>query len=155
MVEKILFTIIGAAIAIISSWVKAWIDRETATSNELLKQRIKALNDIWLCFIKAKNTYVHKVEMGHAKWLKEYKNEAQKDIDAFREEIDKNQIILPCEIVEALREIDIYLFNVLALDDQKSSDYIKDIDKLLNDLSEKTNAVLGKRTHAINLKFRT
>lgn len=154
MVE-ILFTIFGAAIAIISSWVNAWINRETATSNELLKQRIKALNDIWLCFIKAKNTYACKVPMGHAKWLKEYKDKAQNDIDAFREEIDKNQIILPCEIVEVLREIDIYLFNLLSLDDQKSSDYKKDIDKLLNDLSEKTNAVLGKRTHAINLKFRT
>uniref|UniRef100_UPI0040565975 hypothetical protein n=1 Tax=Candidatus Electronema sp. TaxID=2698783 RepID=UPI0040565975 len=155
MVETILSAIVGAATAIIFNWVKAWIDRETATSNELLKQRIKALNDIWLCFIKAKNTYVHKFEMGHAKWLKEYRNEAQKDIDAFREEIDKNQIILPCEIVEVLREIDIYLFDVLGLDDQKFSDYKKDIDKLLNNLSEKTNAVLGKRTHAINLKFRT
>jgi len=155
MAEKLLFAVFGAAIALISSWAKAWIDRETATSNELLKQRIQALNGIWLCFIKAKNTYSHKVTMGHAKWLERYKEEAQKDINNFRSEVDANQIVLPHEIIEALRNIDAYMLGVLDMDYQKPSEYVDEIERLLCLLSDKTNSALSKRTHKVNLKFRT
>lgn len=155
MAEKFLLILLGAAVALLSSYVKAWIDRETATSNQLLLQRIQSLNDIWLLFIPVKNTFVKKISLGHEKWLAKYQDTAQKELDAFRNKIDQNQIILPREIIDELREIDLYLYEVLYLEVQKPSDFTNKLKSHLNSLSRITNEMLSKRTHSINLKFRT
>jgi hypothetical protein len=155
MDDKLLAAIIGAAIAIISSWIKAWTDRKTAISNDLLKQRIQSLNSIWNCFIEAKNIYSHKISMGHPQWLIKYKSHAEEKINAFRAEVDKHQIVLPSEIIETLRDIDLYMYGLLNLEDQKPSEYQRKIEYYLKQLTTKTNYELGKRTHSISLKFRT
>lgn len=155
MPENLMYLIVGAAIGIISSWIKAWIDRETATSNELLRLRIQALNAIWLRYMKARDTYSHMASMKYKDWLEKHKDNATVDINAFRAEIDKHQIVLPHEIVDALRDIDTYMHGLLFLEDKTTGQYKKEIDDYLATLTEKSNSVLTKRTHSINLKFRT
>ena len=155
MAEKLLFIILGAVVALLSSWVKACIDRETKTSNQLLQQRIQSLNDIWLLFIPLKRTFAKKISLGHEKWLEKYHDTALKELDTFRDKIDQNQIILPVEIINEFRKIDSYLDEVLYLETQKPSEFDRNLKNHLNSLSIITNRVLSKRTHSIKLEFRT
>lgn len=155
MIDEILFIVLGASVALLSSRVKAWIDRETAISNDLLSRRIQSLNDIWLFFIPVKKVFAKKISFGHQKWLEKYQVVAQKELDTFRDKIDQNQIVLPMEIIDELREIDLYLNNVLYREAQMPSEFVSELETHLNSLSKITNKMLSKRTHLIHLKFRT
>jgi len=153
--EKIILVLAGALITLLISWIKAWLDRKTNISSDLFKYRIQSLNLIWKSFMAVKNIFASKIAKGHQNWLSEHKDDAQEALDKFRLEIDKNQIILPQEIIEELRRIDLYFFEILGLDNQKPSDYQNDLNDHLNSLSAAVNTTLSAHTHTINLKFRT
>ena len=85
----------------------------------------------------------------------ERKKNALKDLDVFRARVDENQVILPCSVIVALREIDTYLFGVLENGDQKSSDYEAKLKELLETLTAVVQETFTRRTHAINLEFHT
>jgi len=155
IVKDILLLIIGAAIALLSHWATAWIERETTASNEIFNRRLNALNEIWLTFMALKDVYASKVPMGYENWINAYKEEAEEKLNSFRRLVDASQVILPKTIVEKLREIDSYMHASLCNKDQKPSEYVAEINKLLAKLSTEANSHLKKRTHAIDLYFRT
>lgn len=155
IVKNILFLVVGALITLVASWFKSKLDRETAMSNDLFKQRIQSLNAIWLSFLSLRTSFADKVPMGHKEWKDENGEKARKDLDIFRAKIDENQVILPCPVINALREIDKNLASVLNMDDQQASDYTAKLEKLLKKLTEVVQETFSMKTHAINLEFRT
>lgn len=155
VVKNVLLLLVGAAIALLSNWVMAWIERETAASKEVFNLRVNGLNDIWVTFIAVKDIYAAKVPKGHEPWLKEYKEEAQQKLNQFRHLVDANQVVLPKPIIDKLREIDSYMNSLLDSDSQKPAQYVDDINTRLVALSVEANKCFQKRTHAINLSFRT
>jgi len=116
LVNEIFLLIAGAAIALFSTWVKSWIDREAQCSNEMFKQRISCMNQIWSSFYEVKNIFGSKVALGHEKWLAQNHAEALEKLNAFRRLIDENQMSLSKEIVSGFRELDTYLWNKVAED---------------------------------------
>lgn len=70
-VTSILMLLLGAIVALLGSWARAWIDRESAVSNDLYKQRVEALNAIWKTFLPVRTIYARKLPRGHENWLKE------------------------------------------------------------------------------------
>ena len=155
IVKNILFLVAGALIALITSRFKSKLDRETAMSNDLFKQRIQSLNAIWLSFLPLRTTLAKKVQMRHDVWEKENQKNALKDLDVFRARVDENQVILPCSVIVALREIDTYLFGVLENGNQKPSDYEAKLKELRGTLTAVVQKTFTRRTHAINLEFHT
>lgn len=153
--KDILLLVVGATMALGSSWVKASIDRETATSTDVYRQRVQALNEIWRSFLPLRTTFASRITIGHRIWLKKFKETAEKGLEEFRTQIDQNQVILPRVVIMALRDIDAYLFDVLSQEDLKTSDYDVALKEYLKRLTEVVNDSFAKRSHAINLEFRT
>lgn len=153
--NEILLLLVGAAIALISSWIKAWIDRETSASTEVYKQRIQALNEIWKSFLPLRTTFAARISLGHEAWLTKYKDGVEKELGEFRAKIDQSQVILPKSVIEALRDLEIYLFDASSRDELKSSDYDATLKKHLKKLTVVINNSFSKRTQAIDLEFRT
>lgn len=134
---------------------KATLERETAASNDLYRQRVEALNAVWRAFLPVKGIYAEKITLGHENWVKPRKSQALTALNDFRGRIDENQVILPEEVVRILREIDTYLFEVLDTDDQAPSIYVCRLNSHLATLSDVVNEAFAKRTHSIELKLRT
>lgn len=154
-VTSILMLLLGAIVALLGSWARAWIDRESAVSNDLYKQRVEALNAIWKTFLPVRTIYARKLPRGHENWLKEKQLEAKAELDKFRAAIDERQVVLPKQVISALRDIDMYLFRVLNMSEQSASVYQNELDALLVNLSAAASSTFAKRTHEIDLEFRT
>ena len=155
VVKDILLLMVGAAIALYSNWATAWIERDTSASNEVFNRRLNALNEIWLALMAVKEVYAAKIPLGHENWIKSYNVEAEEKLNSFRHSVDANQVILPKTIIEKLREIDSYMYELLWSEDQKPSEYVAEINKRLATLSTEANLCFKKRTHAIDIHFRT
>jgi hypothetical protein len=153
--KEVLLIVVGASIALISSWVKSWVERETACSNEIYKQRISCLNKIWCSFYEVKEIYGAKIPLGHNNWVTKHGDEAEEKLNVFRRTIDESQIILSKEIVSEFRELDTYLFTLLHEDDQTPSNYIKQINSILEKISIEINKHMNKRVYQIDLHLRT
>jgi len=103
-----------------------------------------------------KDVYAAKIPLGHANWVKSHKVEAEEKLNSFRHSVDANQVILPKTIIENLREIDSYMHELLWSEEgQKPSEYVAEINKQLASLSTEANSCFKKRTHAIDIHFRT
>ncbi len=156
---ELLPTITGAAIALISglitALVKSWIDREAHCSNEVFKQRISCMNQIWSSFYEVKNIYGSKITLGHSKWLAQNRDKALEKLNAFRKTIDESQIVLSHEIISGFRELDTYLFTLLDDEDQKPSQYELDLNEILDKLSKTINQNMYKRVYKVDLHLRT
>lgn len=153
--KDIFLLLVGAAIALLSSWVVARIERETSASNELFNRRLSSLNDIWIAFLAVKDVYSLKIQMGHESWAKSHKKEAEEKLNSFRRLVDSSQVVLPKTIIGKLRDIDSYMYELLWSEKQKPSEYVTAINDRLDTLSDEANKYLKKRTHAIELHFRT
>lgn len=153
--KEILLLIAGASIALFSTWVKSWIDREAHCSNEIFKQRISCMNQIWSSFYEVKNIFGRKIPLGHAKWIAQNHDEALNKLDAFRRAIDESQIVLGQEIISGFRELDTYLFVLLSDEDQKPSQYVSEINAILEKLSKVINENMDKRAYRVDLYLRT
>ena len=155
MEKEILLLIVGASIALFSSWVKSWIESQSKISNEIFNQRLTSLNRVWVSFYEVKEIYGDKISLGHEKWLESNFELALEKLNLFRCSIDESQIFLGSEIVECFREIDAYLFVLLHEESQKPSEYVSGINRLL----EKTSAVINKnmntRLFKIKLQLKT
>lgn len=149
--NEIFLLIAGAAIALFSTWVKSWIDREAQCSNEVFKQRISCMNQIWSSFYEVKNIFGSKIALGHEKWVAQNHAEALEKLNAFRRLIDENQIVLSKEIVSGFRELDTYLFVLLGDEDQKPSQYVAELNAILEKLSKAINENMNVRVHKIDL----
>ena len=128
MLKDITNLLLGAFIATSSYLIKGWVDRSVQMSNEIFKQRIDALNEIWIKLLAVIRTYDRKMSEGHENWLKEYRETAFNELNIFRKVLEENQIILPEEIISSFQEIDWYLFSLLDMKDQAPSDYIHEVD---------------------------
>lgn len=153
--KEILLLIAGASIALFSTWVNSWIDREAHCSNEIFKQRISCMNQIWSSFYEVKNIFGSKISLGHAKWVVHHHDEAREKLDAFRRAIDESQIVLGQEIISGFRELDTYLFVLLSDEDQKPSQYVAEINAILEKLSKVINENMDKRAYKVDLHLRT
>lgn len=152
MFEDIVLIFLGTLIAFVSFWAKAIVDRQTIASNELLKQRMACINDIWVQFIKVKKVYFKR--MCNDDWLNEHGKNAKEQLDKFREKIEKNQIILPSDVTKAFLELD-YYFSALQYDNNKmTSVFRKELNVKLNDLSTAINKSSSKKTHKIHIKLK-
>lgn len=154
-VKNVLLLVVGAAIALFSNWAAAWIERETSASNEVFNRRLSALNEIWVAFMAVKEVYALKIPKGHANWIKSHKEEAEEKLNLFRRLVDATQVVLPKTIIGKLREIDSYMYELLWSEDQTPSEYVAEINGQLATLSTEANKCFRKRTHAIDLHFRT
>ena len=153
--KEILLLIAGASIALFSTWVKSWIEREAHCSNEIFKQRISCMNQIWSSFYEVKNIFGSKIALGHAKWIAQNHDEALDKLNAFRRAIDESQIVLSQEIIGGFRELDTYLFTLLDDDDQKPSQYVSELNAILEKLSKIINENMDKRVYRVDLHLRT
>lgn len=155
MEKEILLLIVGASIALFSAWVKSWIESESKISNEIFNQRLICLNRIWVSFYEVKEIYGGKISLGHEKWLKSNFEQALEKLNSFRRSIDESQIILGSEIVECFRAIDTYLFVLLHEESQRPSEYISDINTLLEEASAAINKNMNARLYRIKLQLKT
>lgn len=153
--KELLLLIAGAAIALFSAWVKSWIDREAHCSNEVFKQRISCLNQIWSSFFEVKNIYARKIPLGHTDWIAQNRDEVLEKLNTFRKAIDESQIVLSQEIISGFRELDTYLFTHLDDEGQKPSQYVSDLNEILDQLSKVINQNMYKRVYKIDLHLRT
>ncbi len=153
--KELLLLIAGAAIALFSAWVKSWIDREAHCSNEVFKQRISCLNQIWSSFFEVKNIYARKIPLGHTDWIAQNRDEVLEKLNTFRKAIDESQIVLSQEIISGFRELDTYLFTLLDDEDQKPFQYVSDLNEILDQLSKVINQNMYKRVYKIDLHLRT
>jgi len=152
---EVLLIILGASIALMSAWTKSWIERESVCSNEIYKQRITFLNKIWCSFYEVKNVYGAKVSMGHENWINSHREDALNKLNAFRRDIDESQIVLSKDIVSEFRELDSYLFTLLDEEEQKPSEYVKELNVILKRVSKSINENMNKRVYKIDLHLRT
>ena len=155
LVKEILLLITGASLALFSTWVKSWIEREAHCSNEVFKQRISCMNQIWSSFYEVKNIFGSKIALGHVKWVAQNHNEALERLNSFRRAIDESQIVLCQEIISGFRELDTYLFVLLDDEDQKPSQYVSELNAILEKLSKVINENMNKRVYKIDLHLRT
>ena len=155
IVKEILLLIAGASIALFSTWVKSWIEREAHCSNEVFKQRISCMTQIWSSFYEVKNIFGNKISLGHAKWVEQNHDEALQKLNEFRSAIDKSQIVLSQEIVSGFRELDTYLYVLLSEEDQKPSQYVSELNVILEKVSKVINRNMDKRIYKIDLNLRT
>ncbi len=139
--------------ALLGMVIQSWIDRGTTASNRLFEERLKTLNEIWTTLIEVKLIYARKISLGHKKWIEKYKDEATDTVNKFRNSIDRAQVILDAPVVEALRNIDGYLHSLLFDDNQKPSDYAKEINNLTDRLEKAVEKSMRKKTHKITLKL--
>lgn len=153
--NELLLLVAGASIALFSTWVKSWIDREAHCSNEIFKQRMSCLNKIWFLFYEVKNIFGKKISLGHSKWVEQDSDEAREKLDAFRRAIDESQIVLGQEIISGFRELDVYLYVLMTDEEQKPSQYISELNEILNKLSKVINKNMDKRVHKVDLNLRT
>jgi len=153
--KEILLIIAGAAIALISSWVKSWIERESVCSNEIYKQRISCLNEIWRAFYEVKEIYGNKISMGHKKWLSTHREESLEKLNKFRRVIDDSQIVLSKEIIVEFRELDTYLYTLIFEDENVPSEYVAELNLILEKISSAINTHMNKRVYKIDLCLRT
>ena len=153
--KEILLLIVGASIALFSTWVKSWIEREAHCSNEVFKQRISCMNQIWSSFYEVKNIFGSKIALGHGKWIAQNHDEALEKLNAFRRAIDESQIVLSEEIISGFRELDTYLFVLLGNEDQRPSQYVSELNAILEKLSKVINENMDKRVYKVDLHLRT
>ena len=142
-------------IALFSAWVKSWIDRKAHCSNEIFKQRISCINRIWSSFYEVNEVYASKIALGHKKWLSQKRGDALEKLNCFRRSIDESQILLNKEIISGFRELDVYLFLLLDDEEQKPSQYVADINVILEKLSKTINENMNKRLYKVDLYLRT
>lgn len=153
---EVLLLIAGASIALFSTWVKSWMDRETHCSNEMFKQRISCMNQIWSSFYEVKNIYgANIVILEHAKWVEKYGKEADEKLNAYRRLIDESQIVLSEEIVSGFRELDTYLSVLISENGIRVSQYVAELNEILARLSKVINEAMDKRVHKVDLQLST
>lgn len=153
--NHILLLIAGAAIALFSTWVKSWIDREAHCSNEVFKQRISCMNQIWSSFYEVKNILGSKMALGNRNWTTQCRAEALDKLNAFKKLIDENQIILSKEIVSGFREMDVYLYGYLVDEKKDPSQFVDELNVILERLSQVINTNMNLRVHKIDLHLST
>jgi len=153
--ESILIFIAGSLTTLLVTLIKTRIDRESACSNEIYKQRLLFLNKIWCSFYEVKNIYASKVSLGHSKWLIKYETEALNKLDLFRKNIDESQMVLSREIISDFRKMDEYLFSLLSIETQKPSEYVNTLNVFLEQISTSINLHMNKRLQTINLYLTT
>jgi hypothetical protein len=153
--KELLLLLAGASIALFSTWVKSWVDRESHCSNEVFKQRISCMNQIWSSFYEVKSIFGNKIAKGQAKWISQHHDEALEKLNAFRKLIDESQIVLSKEIVNGFRELDSYLFVLIGDEDQHPSRYVAELNAILEKLSMVINENMNVRTHKVDLHLST
>jgi hypothetical protein len=152
--KEIATLVIGAAIPLFSIWLKTYMDRKTLVSNEIFKLRLEALDSVWKVFLKAKETFGIKVAKGHKNWLTSHRDESALELKALRTKIEENQVILPSEVIRRFLDIELYLYNVLMMDDQSATEYMEKLGTLTKSLLTAVNRTLKQQTHEIDLEVR-
>ena len=153
--EKYLFFIAGSVMTLLVAFIKARMDRESACSNEIYKQRLLVLNKIWHSFYEVKEVYASKVTLGHKQWIISYKTEALHKLDLFRKNLDESQIFLNKEIISEFRKMDVYLFKLLSEESQKPSEFVNELNVFLEIISKTINLHMNERLQKIQLYLRT
>jgi hypothetical protein len=106
MTQNICYLIAGAFLTCVGTAVKAWFDRRTCASNHLFELRIEALNGVWQAFNEMKDVFARRISMGFSKWKSDCGQDAEEALRRFRRAVDCEQVVLPIEIIDVLREID-------------------------------------------------
>lgn len=157
--------IAGSLLTIVGVIVKTWLDRRTYSSNRLFELRIEALNRVWQAFNEMKGLFASRIEIGVSRWSTEYmdkeieeqtyKEKAGEALTNFRRSIDNEQVVLPSEVIDILRQMDVEYFLYLDDDEAKGGQFQSKIKRLLKDLTAAVNKTMAKQTHQIKLRFRT
>ena len=153
--ESVLIFIAGSLTTLLVTLIKTRIDRESACSNEIYKQRLLFLNKIWCSFYEVKKVYASKVTLGHNKWLIKYETEALHKLNLFRKNVDESQMVLNKEIISEFRKMDGYLFSLLSIESQKPSEFVNELNVFLEIISKAINLHMNKRLQTINLYLTT
>ena len=127
------------------------IKRETNISNLIFKQRIDALNEIWLKFNDVRLIYVQRMVNGHENWIRSHKEKAITALNEYKDSVERNQVVLDTRIIDSFKKIDMFLFEELARNDRLMSDYDKELKQLLSETSEQINELMTNSTQKINL----
>ena len=153
IIKDISLLVAGAAVALISAWLKSIWDRRSTSSNTLFQMRLNAIDKIWRSFLKVKEIYGEKIFVGHDNWIRRHKENSLNLLNEYRQVLDENQVILDHSITDIFRSLHEYMHGLLSLDDQMPSDYIRELNRRLSVLSEVINKSMGKRTHTVKLKL--
>ena len=152
--KEILIFVSGVLVALFTSYIKSILDRETRASGEIFQKRLDAISEIWQSFVEVKDAYATKVTLGHENWKKFESQAALDKLNEFRQVVDLHQVVLPSEILDQFRDLDMYMYSLVHVDGQVPSDYLDELNSKLVALSSKINVSMGKRTQKIELKFR-
>jgi hypothetical protein len=155
--------LLGAAISLVSQWVKTFLSRDTHASNRVFELRLEAVAAIWNRYIDLFYEVVKAMSLGHDRWKKKHYDEAEELRMAFRKEIERRQVYLDKEVVEHFRKLDLELGTYMAGD--KTDDHDRSIsfvsfkndhlDPRISDLSSAINDSMDKSTHELSLELST
>jgi hypothetical protein len=148
-------TLLGSTATIIATVIKTWLDRRTYTSNHLFDLRIEALKGVWQVFTEMRDVFARRVSMDFSKWKSDCGPEAKEALRRFRKAIDCEQVILPVEIIEVLREIDGFYSSTEDDKEVQPGQFVNKVNQMLETLTMETNRRMSRQRHSIRLRFRT
>ena len=150
-----MFLVAGSLLTLVGAIVKTWLDRRTHSSNRIFELRVEALNRVWQAFNEMKGLFATPVEIGFDPRSQENVQRAGEALTTFRRSIDNAQVVLPAEVIDVLRRMDELYFLYLRDDQQRPSNFQRELKRLLDELTTAANKTFGKQTHLIKLQFRT
>ncbi len=116
---------------------------------------MEALNRVWQAFNEMKGLFATPVEIDFDPRSQENVQKAGEALTTFRRSIDNAQVVLPAEVIDALRRMDELYYLYLGDDQQRPSNFQRDLKRLLDELTTAANKTLAKQTHLVKLQFRT
>ena len=153
--EKLLYLVAGSLLTLVGAIVKTWLDRRTHSSNRIFELRVEALNRVWQAFNEMKGLFAIRIEIGFGRWSQDYAQKAAEALATFRRSIDNAQVVLPAEVIDVLRRMDELYYLYLGDDQQRPSNFNRELKRLLGELTTAANNTLAKQTHLVKLQFRT
>lgn len=150
------FLLMGSLLTLVAGWAKSLFDRRTFISNQVFTHRLESLNTVWRAINDVKNTCTYCIPLGRDNWERDYKKEALKQLEEFRNLIEENQILLSPEIIKAFKDIDLYLYFWIQSpveEELKPSNFIKVLQKHLDNLSSAINETMAQSTHKVKLQI--
>jgi len=148
--------LLGSFLTLVGGWAKSLFDRRTFISNQVFTHRLESLKTVWRAINDVKNTCNYCIPLGRENWERDYKKEALKQLDEFRNLIEENQIQLSPEIIKALKGIDLYLYFWIqhpVKEELKPSNFVEKLQKHLDNLSSAINQTMEKSTHKVQLQI--
>mgnify|MGYP006443653687 CR=1 FL=1 len=155
--------LLGAAISLVSLWVKNLLSRDTHASNRIFELRLEAIAEIWAKYIKLYYEVAPVEQLGHGSWKEQHYEKAEELRLVFRKEIENRQVYIDKEVANHFRKMDLelqaYMDGFKTDKNDRPISFIKFkegyLKPRLSELSSAVNVSMDRSTHEISLELST